>query len=132
MARGSQCPGAAIQPMTESSMLALGLSKSSDITLALDWVLLGGILLGGNERIEDPTEDLLEALTTDDEPLADYDEPAQFVKGAEGVTLQSLPSWDNAQAVAALRAKCVPPRSPPTRTAGRRRFCLAQNSASGM
>ena len=61
------------------------------------------------EAVSDFTEDLLEALTTDDEPLVDFDEPAQFFeKGAvgEGIdALESQGSWKNAQAVEALRAK---------------------------
>ena len=57
------------------------------------------------EAVSDFTEDLLEALTTDDEPLADFDEPAQFVKGAADVELASLASFNNEQAVAALRSK---------------------------
>merc|ERR1719353_1022940 len=54
--------------------------------------------------VSDFTEDLLEALTTDDEPLVD-DEPAVFVKGAEGVELAPLPSFGNAESVAAMRSK---------------------------
>ena len=57
------------------------------------------------EAASDFTEDLLEALTTDDEPLADIDEPAQFVKAADGITLEPLAGFGNEQAVAALRAK---------------------------
>jgi len=57
------------------------------------------------EAVSDFTEDLLEALTVDDEPLVDYDEPAQFVKGASGVQLEPLGSWSNQQAVETLRAK---------------------------
>ena len=61
------------------------------------------------EAVSDFTEDLLEALTTDDEPLVDFDEPAQFFeKGAvgEGIdALESQGSWKNEQAVEALRAK---------------------------
>jgi len=57
------------------------------------------------EAVSDFTEDLLEALTADDEPLVDYDEPAQFVKGASGVQLEPLGSWSNQQAVETLRAK---------------------------
>jgi len=57
------------------------------------------------EPVSDFTEDLLEALTTDDEPIADFDEPAQFVQGAEGVALTPLASWTNEQAVEALRSK---------------------------
>ena len=60
---------------------------------------------GASDATSDFTEDLLEALTTDDEPLADFDEPAQFVKGAEGVQLESLGSYTNEQAVMALRSK---------------------------
>jgi len=54
--------------------------------------------------VSDFTEDLLEALTTDDEPL-DYDEPAQLYKGAEDVELAPLGGWTNQQAVEALRSK---------------------------
>ena len=56
--------------------------------------------------VSDFTEDLLEALTTDDEPLVD-DEPAVVVKGAEGVELAQLPSYHNAESIAAMRSKCV-------------------------
>lgn len=54
--------------------------------------------------VSDFTEDLLEALTTDDEPLVD-DEPAVVVKGAEGVELAQLPSYHNAESIAAMRSK---------------------------
>ena len=61
------------------------------------------------EAVSDFTEDLLEALTTDDEPLVDFDEPAQFFeKGAVGEGIDALEaqgSWKNEQAVEALRAK---------------------------
>jgi len=58
------------------------------------------------EAVSDFTEDLLDALTADDEPLVEFDEPAQFVKGAEGVEpLTPLGSWSNEQAVEALRSK---------------------------
>merc|ERR1719506_958007 len=56
------------------------------------------------EAVSDFTEDLLEALTTEDEPLVD-DEPAVFASGAEGVELASLPSFDNAASVQAMRSK---------------------------
>lgn len=56
------------------------------------------------ETVSDFTEDLLEALTTDDEPLV-ADAPAEFAKGADGVELTPLPSYGNAQSVSALRAK---------------------------
>ena len=56
--------------------------------------------------VSDFTEDLLEALTTDDEPLAEFEEqPAQMVKGADGVELAPLGSYNNEQAVEALRSK---------------------------
>jgi len=54
--------------------------------------------------VSDFTEDLLEALTTDDEPLSD-EEPASMSKGAEGVQLEPLPSFGNAQSVEAMRSK---------------------------
>jgi len=56
------------------------------------------------EAVSDFTEDLLDALTADDEPL-EFDEPAQFVKGAEGVELSPLQGWTNEQAVEVLRSK---------------------------
>jgi len=58
-----------------------------------------------DDAVSDFTEDLLEALTTDDEPLVDFDEPAQFMRGAEGVTVAPLLSWENQNAVEALRSK---------------------------
>ena len=56
------------------------------------------------DAVSDFTEDLLEALTTDDEPLVD-DSPPEVVKGAAGVQLEPLPSYPNAQSVAEMRSK---------------------------
>lgn len=53
----------------------------------------------------DFTEDLLEALTTDDEPLVYFDEPAQISEGNAGVELTSLEGFVNEVAVDALRNK---------------------------
>jgi len=58
----------------------------------------------GGDAVSDFTEDLLEALTTEDEPLIE-EEPAVFAKGAEGVELESLPSFDNAASVDAMRSR---------------------------
>ena len=52
---------------------------------------------------DDFTEDLLEALTTDDEPLVD-DEPAVVVPGAAGVALLQLESYTNAESISAMRS----------------------------
>lgn len=60
----------------------------------------------GTDAVSDFTEDLLEALTTEDEPLME-EEPAVFAKGAEGVELESLPSFDNAGSVEAMRSRCA-------------------------
>ena len=59
----------------------------------------------GGDAAADFTEDLLEALTTDDEPLAPVDEPMFVTQGASGVTLETLPSYVNAGAVEELRNK---------------------------
>jgi len=59
------------------------------------------------EQVSDFTEDLLDALTTDDASLVDEaakDEPLTFMKGAEGV-LEPLPSHGNALSVDDMRAK---------------------------
>ena len=53
----------------------------------------------------DFTEDLLEALTTDDEPLAPQDEPMVVAKGAAGIALETMPSFVNAGSVEVMRAK---------------------------
>jgi len=53
--------------------------------------------------VNDFTEELLEALSTDDEALADS--PAEFVKGKDGVELAPMPSYVNAQSVETLRSK---------------------------
>ena len=55
--------------------------------------------------VSDFTEDLLEALTTDDEPIADFDEPEVMVPGDPGVTLEPLGGGVNEQAVESLRSK---------------------------
>lgn len=57
------------------------------------------------DPVSDFTEDLLDALSADDEPLVEIDEPAEFSKGAEDVELAPLGSWSNEQAVEALRSK---------------------------
>ena len=54
------------------------------------------------DAVSDFTEDLLEALTTDDEPLVD-DSPAVVVPGAAGVELEQLPSFTNAESIAAIK-----------------------------
>lgn len=59
------------------------------------------------DAVSDFTEDLLEALTTDDEPLVD-DAPAVVVPGAAGVELAQMPSFTNAESISAMRSKCVP------------------------
>lgn len=56
------------------------------------------------DAVSDFTEDLLEALTTDDEPLVD-DEPAVVVPGAAGVALSQLESYTNAESISAMRSK---------------------------
>ena len=58
------------------------------------------------DAVSDFTEDLLEALTTDDEPLVD-DSPAVVVPGAAGVELEQLSSFTNAESISAMRSKCV-------------------------
>ena len=63
------------------------------------------------DAVSDFTEDLLEALTTDDEPLVD-DSPAVVVPGAAGVELEQLPSFTNAESISAMRSKCVLPPLP--------------------
>lgn len=56
------------------------------------------------DAVSDFTEDLLEALTTDDEPLVD-DAPAVVVPGAAGVELAQMPSFTNAESISAMRSK---------------------------
>ena len=55
------------------------------------------------EPVSDFTEDLLDALTTD-EP-AYVEEPAVVMPGAAGVEMAPMPSYVNQQSVEALRAK---------------------------
>lgn len=61
---------------------------------------------GEAAAVSDFTEDLLDALTTDDadEP-AFVEEPAQFFKPSEGAQLEPLGSYPNAQSVEAMRSK---------------------------
>ena len=58
----------------------------------------------GGDAAADFTEDLLEALTTDDEPLA-APEPMFVTKAAEGVALETMPSYVNAGSVEVMRSK---------------------------
>ena len=55
------------------------------------------------EASSDFTEDLLEALTADDAPLGEA--PAVVTKGAEGVELEPLGAYVNAETIAAARSK---------------------------
>ena len=66
----------------------------------------GAVAEPAADAVSDFTEDLLEALTTDDEPLVD-DVPAVVVPGAAGVELEQLSSFTNAESITAMRSKCV-------------------------
>ena len=63
----------------------------------------------GAAPVSDFTEDLLEALTSDDSVLEGEAEEAYTVKGAEGVELAPLPSYVNLESVAVMRSKCARP-----------------------
>jgi len=56
-----------------------------------------------SDQVTDFTEDLLDALTADDASFADA--PAEVFKPAEGVQLEPLESYVNAQSVEEMRAK---------------------------
>ena len=66
----------------------------------------GAVAEPAADAVSDFTEDLLEALTTDDEPLVD-DVPAVVVPGAAGVEPEQLSSFTNAESITAMRSKCV-------------------------
>ena len=67
-----------------------------------------GSAAAATDEVSDFTEDLLDALSTD-EPAA-VEEPPQFYKSDGSQQLDTLPSFTNMQSVDAIRSKCVPPR----------------------
>jgi hypothetical protein len=55
-----------------------------------------------DSSVSDFTDDLLEALTTEEEPV---EQEAYVAKAAEGVELEPMPSFVNAESVEAMRSK---------------------------
>lgn len=61
------------------------------------------VVAEADDAVSDFTEDLLEALTTDDESMEEA-EPVYY-KAEEGIELSALPSYDNAQSVEVMRSR---------------------------
>jgi len=94
-------PAACAARGVDGSRFAQGPSRFGPVCMDEDGVAAAPAAAG--DEVSDFTEDLLDALTTDDAPFVE--EPAQFYKPSGGAELAPLGSFVNGKSVDAIRSK---------------------------